>query len=174
MRRAILNLSLVFVLTFLCTSARSAPPEGKRTVPVIYSTDLYHPHVDLDDHFDLVQLFALAELDIRGIILDINGNLGRSGRVAVDQMTALTGRKVRTAVGLKNRLRSPDDKAADPDDTEIGGLAEALLGRARRHVKAVPTATGRLAVIARPAPRTPSLMFDTAKRRPVYSPTCGV
>jgi hypothetical protein len=48
-------------------------------VPILYSTDLYHPHADPDDHYDLATLFALAEFDIRGIILD-NVNGGQATR----------------------------------------------------------------------------------------------
>ena len=39
-------------------------------VPILYSTDLYHPHDDPDDHFDLLTLFAIPEFDIRGIVID--------------------------------------------------------------------------------------------------------
>ena len=39
-------------------------------VPVIYITYLYHPHHDLDDHFDLVAMYAIKEFDIKGIIID--------------------------------------------------------------------------------------------------------
>lgn len=61
-----------------------APATGPQAaqVPVLYSTDLYHPHVDFDDHYDLAQLFSQPEFDIRGIVLDINGNLQRSGQLA--------------------------------------------------------------------------------------------
>ncbi|MBE3069636.1 MAG: hypothetical protein IMZ66_05305, partial [Planctomycetes bacterium] len=57
-------------------------------VPLIYSTDLYHPHVDLDDHFDLAQVFAMPEFDVKAIVLDVNGNVGAAGRPALDQMMA--------------------------------------------------------------------------------------
>ena len=46
----------------------SAGAEPK--IPIIHSTDLFHPHVDPDDHFDLAILFAIKEFDIKGIILD--------------------------------------------------------------------------------------------------------
>ena len=44
-------------------------------VPVIYSTDLYHPHDDPDDHYDLATVFALPELDVKGVIIDMS-NMG--------------------------------------------------------------------------------------------------
>src|SRR5512143_562943 len=39
-------------------------------IPVIYSTDLMHPHDDPDDHFDLACLYAMPEADLRAVILD--------------------------------------------------------------------------------------------------------
>jgi hypothetical protein len=39
-------------------------------VPIIYSSDLYHPPQDPDDTYDLATLFALGEFDIRAIVLD--------------------------------------------------------------------------------------------------------
>ena len=90
-------------------------------VPLIYSTDLYHPHVDLDDHFDLAQVFAMPEFDVRAIILDVNGEVARAGRPAVEQMIALTGRRVPWALGLKSALAGPGDKALDqPAEFQAG------------------------------------------------------
>ena len=43
------------------------------THPIIHQTDLFHPHGDPDDHFDLATVFALAaqqRLDLRGIVID--------------------------------------------------------------------------------------------------------
>ena len=37
----------------------AALPLSAFGVPVIYCTDLFHPHDDPDDHFDLATLFAL-------------------------------------------------------------------------------------------------------------------
>ena len=44
--------------TLLACSLAAAP------IPVIYSTDLMHPHVDPDDHFDLACLYAMPEADL--------------------------------------------------------------------------------------------------------------
>ena len=50
------------------------------SVPVIHCTDLFHPHDDPDDHFDLATLYAMPELDIKGVVLD-QGRVGFSGRI---------------------------------------------------------------------------------------------
>ena len=91
-----------------------APAEAGRAVPVIYCTDLFHPHDDPDDHFDLATLYAMPELDIKGIILDQGRKqLERPGRIPVSQMNRITGRNVPTVIGLATPLKSPDDKGLD-------------------------------------------------------------
>ena len=83
-------------------------------IPIVYSTDLFHPHADPDDHYDLACLLAMPEFDVRGIILDLGGTQAkRPGRPAVEQMMHITGRKVPHGFGLSRALRSRDDKALD-------------------------------------------------------------
>jgi hypothetical protein len=95
-------------------AARGASAVGARSVPVIYCTDLFHPHDDPDDHFDLATLYAMPELDIKGIVLDQGRKqLDRPGRIPVSQMNRITGRNVPTVIGLATPLRSPDDKGLD-------------------------------------------------------------
>ena len=79
----------------------AAVAEAGRTVPVIYCTDLFHPHDDPDDHFDLATLYAMPELDIKGVVLDQGRKqLERLGRIPVSQMNRITGRKVPAVIGL--------------------------------------------------------------------------
>lgn len=90
------------------TSSRG--PEGREPVPIIHCTDLFHPPDDPDDHVDLVTVFALPELDIRAIILDLgHQQRAKPGEIPVKQMMALTGRKAPHAVGLAGPLRYPED-----------------------------------------------------------------
>lgn len=94
------------------THRSGEPSPGPRTsVPLIYSTDLFHPPDDPDDHVDLVTLFALPEFDIRALILDL-GQLQRAkpGSIPVQQMMALTGKEVPFAAGLAHPLSYPEDK----------------------------------------------------------------
>jgi hypothetical protein len=83
-------------------------------VPVIYSTDLMHPHDDPDDHFDLACLYALAEVDLRAIVLDNGGSQAqRPGFKPVWQLNYLAGRHVPSAIGLSRSLKAPSDLALD-------------------------------------------------------------
>jgi hypothetical protein len=103
--RVPLILAAVLALSLCVTAAGAA----ENRVAVVYSTDLYHPHVDADDHVDLATVFALPELDVRAVLLD-NGQWQRqkSGRTPVEQMLAMTGRRVPYAPGLAP-LKSPED-----------------------------------------------------------------
>lgn len=78
--------------------------------PVIYATDLFHPHVDPDDHFDLATLFSLRDLQVQAVLLDQGKRqLQRPGAIPLRQMLAMTKRQVPTAIGLGDPLSSPAD-----------------------------------------------------------------
>jgi hypothetical protein len=80
-------------------------------IPLIHCTDLFHPFNDPDDHVDLATAFSLPQLDIRAIILDQGEEQAIApGRIPVEQIEALTGRKVPYATGLGTALRYPEDK----------------------------------------------------------------
>ena len=156
-------------LAAVAVSHAGAPAAGGETprVPLIYSTDLYHPHVDLDDHFDLAQVFAMPEFDVKAIVLDVNGNVGAAGRPALDQMTALTGRRAPWALGLKSPLAGPGDKALGQPAEFQGGVALILkvLAEAAGPVTVITTGSVRDVVAA--FSRDPALC--RAKVRGVYA-----
>lgn len=121
-KRILRIFNCLFLLSFsFCASSDDArsPP----TTPVIYSTDLSHPHDDPDDHFDLICLYSLKELDVRGIILDQGKRQEHSpGRIPVEQVNQLTGRSVPFATGLFSPLKSPEDPGGDQDIKYQGGV----------------------------------------------------
>jgi hypothetical protein len=91
------------------SSAASAGFPNK--VPLIHCTDLFHPPNDPDDHVDLATVFAIPQFEVRAIILD-QGQLQAAtpGSIPVEQMEALTGRKIPFATGLGTPLRYPEDR----------------------------------------------------------------
>lgn len=106
-------------LTSLCLLTLS-PQAGQ---PVLYSTDLFHPHDDPDDHFDLAVLHAIRGIELKGIVLDQGAIQRRQpGRIPVSQLDRLTGRRVPVAVGLPEKLESPEDKALDQDEDGQQGV----------------------------------------------------
>jgi hypothetical protein len=96
----------------LLAATALAAPGGSRSIPVIYCTDLFHPHEDPDDHFDLAAVYAISEFDLKGVVLDQGGRqLQCPGRIPVSQMNWLTERNVPAVLGLEQKLRLPGDKA---------------------------------------------------------------
>jgi hypothetical protein len=98
---------LAIALLFVWPALAWAQP---RSVPLIYCTDLFHPHDDPDDHFDLATLFAIQEFDVRAIILDQGAKqLERPGSTPIRQLCAITGRRIPYAIGLDEKLASSED-----------------------------------------------------------------
>lgn len=86
-------------------SAQAAPP-----TPVIYCTDLFHPHDDPDDHFDLAAIHAVPRIDLRLIVLDQGVRQAeKPGHIPVQQMNTITGRSIPAATGLAEPLQHPED-----------------------------------------------------------------
>jgi hypothetical protein len=111
------------VLALAMLAAATGSAAGQKA-PLIYSTDLFHPADDPDDTFDLATMFALTEFDVRAIVLDNakNRQETRLGRPPLDQMMAITGRKVRYAVGLSELLTSAEDKGEGQPAKYQGGV----------------------------------------------------
>ncbi len=117
--------SLIAAAVFSACFMQSANAEGRgrATIPLIYCTDLFHPPDDPDDWFDLATVFSMEEFDIRGIVLDQGGKqLQKPGRIPVEQMMAITGRKVACACGLPEKLKSRSDKALDQPEAFQAGV----------------------------------------------------
>ncbi|MBW8041047.1 MAG: hypothetical protein FVQ85_13735 [Planctomycetes bacterium] len=109
-----MNLSrsvFVFILIILpLANIFAKTTERKNKIPVIYCTDLFHPHVDPDDHFDIACLYAINEIEIKGIILDQGENQKeKPGSIPISQLNYITRRNVPYAIGLANKLKSSHD-----------------------------------------------------------------
>ena len=153
----------LLIAVALALPAFAAPPK----VPILHSTDLFHPHADPDDHYDLACLFAIEEFDIRGIVLDLGGTQARRpGRPAVEQMMRIAGRKCPYAAGLSRPLRSRTDAARD-EPAEFQAGVELILSvlRASKE-KVVLHTTGSCRDVAAAFNREPQLLRD--KVRAVY------
>ena len=103
--------------------------------PYIHVTDLYHPHMDPDDHWDLLTVYALAamgRLDLRGVVVDhpLNAYSGDPAIAAVAQLNHLTGLSVPVAVGSPLPYAAPEGtRAAAPRSDRS---AQALIHRILR------------------------------------------
>jgi len=73
---------------------------------LIHITDLYHPHADPDDHYDLAQVFALAklgEVEILQVLIDYpyekRDDFGSPDIGAIYQLNRLAGKNVHVTWG---------------------------------------------------------------------------
>jgi len=147
-------------LTLLCCSPVAAERSSAKAtaVPIIYTTDLYHPHDDPDDHFDLVTLFSIAEFDVRAVVFDL-GKRGanRPGIVALRQIMHISGRTVPYATGLTANLRSRDDGAEQQPDAAQAGVRLILKALRESRERVAVFCTGSLRDVAAAYNRSPDL-----------------
>ena len=102
----------IFILLILCVSSMHAEESDlEKKMPVIYCTDLFHPHDDPDDHFDIACLYAIKEVTIKAIVLDQGKKQKKKpGSIPISQLNHITGRNVPYAIGLSDKLQTPEDK----------------------------------------------------------------
>jgi len=100
---------------------------------MIHVTDLFRPHNDPDDHWDLACVFALAHqgrIDLKGILIDYPPARRQAGYnpdvMAVAQMNHLTGLHVPVAVGSPHAMTSRHDTQAQAMDMHHGGIRMVL------------------------------------------------
>lgn len=113
----------ILILGALLGALPTAQESVEERIPLLYGTDLFHPHDDPDDHFDLAAIYAMPELDLKGIVLDQGqSQLKRPGRIPVSQMNRITGRDVPAVPGLGEKLKSPGDPGLDQGPEYQGGV----------------------------------------------------
>ncbi len=83
-------------------------------VSLIHQTDIFHPHGDPDDHFDLATVYALAaqgRLTLRSVVIDYPPPRRRGDPAlgAVAQLQRLTGLVTPVAVGTSKLMTSRND-----------------------------------------------------------------
>ena len=111
------------------TPVFAAPPS--RSIPLIHTTDLYHPPQDPDDQIDLATVLALEECDLRGVVLDITEtflhpaprgwDIAREpGFLPVRRMAELTGRAIPVAQGPHRPMERPACPPHEPAEVRRG------------------------------------------------------
>jgi inosine-uridine nucleoside N-ribohydrolase len=152
------------VATTVLTPERSAANRSDRrnkAIPVLHVTDLFRPHMDPDDHWDLACVYALAyrgDIDLKGILIDqLSGDSG--GRnpdiAAVAQMNFITGKAVPIAVGSSLPLKSRHDTqphASPADRHGVKLILDVLLDSPRPVVINILGQSRDVAIAGRKAP----------------------
>lgn len=119
---------------------------------IIDCTDLYHPHQDVGDNFDIVAAYALPEIDLRAVILDITarfrgpsctaagftlgGGPREPGIIPLSQMNYIFDRTVPFAVSPFTQMRGPEDAMRDVPCFQQAGI-ELLLTTLRQSAEPV-------------------------------------
>lgn len=114
------------------TGSSRAQSTGTRKIPLIHTTDLYHPPQDPDDQIDLATVLALPEYDLRGVVLDVTERFLHAapegwditrepGYVPVAQIAHITGRPIPAAQGPILPLSHPKDTSEGaPPEQQTG------------------------------------------------------
>ena len=140
-RRAFLGTIACGTLGMAASGAKSAEvPETPQRTPVIDITDLYHPPQDPGDNVDLIAAYALPEIDLKAVILDVTERYRRPyvnpgdhgyddpsggrdpGYVPVIQLNSIFGREVPCAPGPYTPMRSPEDRMEDAPAFQQTGI----------------------------------------------------
>jgi len=118
----------ILTTPLLAADAAAPRPAGQQPPLVIHATDLFRPHGDPDDHWDLATLYALAaqnRVDLRAVLIDYPPP--RRGKAdpdvaAVAQMNYLTGKAVPAVVGCPREMKKRTDTLPDASPREMAGV----------------------------------------------------
>jgi hypothetical protein len=141
-----------------------------RRVPLIDCTDLYHPHQDPGDNVDLVAAYALPEVDLKAVVLDVTqqyrteGGRRDAGFIPVLQLNSIFNRNVPCGVTPYAKMKSPEDPMLDAPRFQQSGV-ELLLKVLRETREPVEIASfGSCRAIAVAYNREPELLKKQVKR----------
>ena len=105
-------------------------PRIQSPVPMLHVSDLFRPHNDPDDHWDLACVYSLAwqgKADLKAILIDYpQGNRANDPDVlSVAQMNYLTGKAVPTVVGSPHWI-TPNEANDRKNNLALRGIRSML------------------------------------------------
>jgi hypothetical protein len=171
MKKIVFSFVLILAAGFIACGSNAS--EGRK--PIVVITDCYHPYQDPGDNLDLIQGFALPDVNLLGIILDITDAFRKdtadhptlwkdprgpreAGIIPVEQLNYIFNRNLSFAVGPMSLMRSETDKMTDIPVFEQEGIRLLLdiLDKSEEPVDIL--SFGSLRVIAVAFNRNPELM----------------
>ena len=100
--------------------------------PMLHATDLFRPHADPDDHWDLACVYALAyrgDIDLKGVLIDYPPRHRKEHNpdiMGVAQMNLISGISVPVAVGSSLPMKSRTDVQPYASSTDHHGVQMVL------------------------------------------------
>lgn len=133
--------------------------------PILHQTDLFHPHGDPDDHFDLATLFALhlrGDASTVGVLLDYppQHRKGDPDVLALAQMNRLCAASVPAAVGTEEQMKTPNDPMENLAAENLAGVNLILDTLRAADQSTAITCVGSATDIAVAALRQPKLFAE--------------
>ena len=162
--------------------AAEKQPAKPHRVPIIDITDLYHPHQDPGDNLDLIAAYALPEVDLRAVILDVTQEYREPttehqnptyadptgprdpGIIPVTQLNYIFDRNVPYGVGPFTKLKSPGDKALDVPKFQQTGVELILKTLRDSREKVEILSFGSARALAAAYNREPELLRSKVRR----------
>ncbi len=137
-------------------------------VPVIHATDLFHPHADPDDHYDLATVFSLAVqglYDLRGIVIDFPpaARTGDPDVMGVAQLNYLTRLNVPVWIGNRNAMESRNDTHSNPPAGEDQAVHRIIEELRKSKAPVVMNIIGSAADVALASKKEPGLFKEKCK-----------
>jgi hypothetical protein len=133
-------------------------------IPFIHQTDLFRPHNDPDDHWDLATLYALAvagRIDPIGVLIDSPPDARQNPDVmAVAQMNHVAGLSVPCAVGSAAPMRGRHGTRADVPPSDRRGIEFVLSLMERSDSPVVINVVGSCRDVAMAANTAPELFAE--------------
>lgn len=169
-----LRLMLIFIT---CSCLNINDSYGKEKIPLIVITDLYHPHQDPGDNFELINAYAMPEFDLKAVILDcyhpfrnkIAKNVSKGlwedpngprepGMICVQQLNYIFGREIPCGVGPFEQMQQKNDRMDDLSDFFNQGinLLKTTLEQSEKRVTIASFGSSRVLAVA--FNRFPALM----------------
>ena len=159
---------------------------------LIVITDLYHPHQDPGDNFELINAFTLPNIDLKAVLIDCTNpfrkkvakGLGKGlfedsdgprepGFISMHQLNYIFGKNIPFGIGPFEQMKSEDDKMNDLSDFYNQGLdlLKKTLEDSKKPVTIASFGSSRILAVA--YNRFPELMKSRIEMIHVSAGTCS-
>jgi hypothetical protein len=131
-------------------------------IPVIHLTDLFHPHGDPDDHFDLACIYSLAHqglIELKGIGIDYPPDFRRGDPdlMAIAQLNQICGLNVPAYIGSATLVTKKDDTLPNLSQRDSVGIRFIIETLQKSDRPVAVTVVGSATDVAVAARREPEL-----------------